>query len=256
MTRGSLLLIVFLVLLASCKSSKSASASIPNLSAKKITKKNSEVEFDEKSIKANLSIKYSGKSEFPNLKASVRILKDSVIWVSVSKFSIPLAKLLITKSEIRFYEKISRSYFVGDFELIKEWLGIKFDFNQVQNLFIGEALINLGEDKFVATVKDNMYSLKAITADPKYNIVFWINPNNFKLEKEEIVSLLGDQSLIIDYKEYEVIEGSLFPKGFTIDAWDENSETNIDINFRNVIFNSSLRFPFKIPNGYEEIELK
>ena len=76
---------------------------ITNLSAKKLIKKNSEFQFDKRSIKASLSLKYRGKAELPNLKASLRIVKDSIIWISVSKFSIPLAKVIITKDQIQFY---------------------------------------------------------------------------------------------------------------------------------------------------------
>ncbi len=60
----------------------------------------------------------------------------------------------------------------------------------------------------------------------------------------------------IVYKDYITLNDSFFPKGFLIRAKDEENETRIDINYRNVVFNTKLNFPFKIPNGYNEIELK
>ena len=58
----------------------------------------------------------------------------------------PIAKALITPTEIKFYEKISKTYFVGNYELISNWLGTSFDFDMIQNLFFGEALIDLTDE--------------------------------------------------------------------------------------------------------------
>ena len=256
MSKRSVIFIVFLVLTISCKSGKTSSTTIMNLSAKKLIKKNDEVKFDKKNIKASLSIKYSGKAELPNLKASLRMVKDSVIWISVSKFSIPLAKIIISQDQIQFYEKLSKTYFIGDFKLIREWIGVELDFNKVQNLFIGEPLLNLSQDKYEIDIQKSNYVLKPKKDNPIFEILFWFDPSNYKLKREELKSPNKEQSLSIVYKEYSNLDKSLFPKGFLIRANSEESETKIDITYRNVVFNTMLRFPFKIPNGYNEIELK
>lgn len=229
---------------------------ITNLPAKKLIKKNDEVKFNESSIKASLNIKYSGKAELPNLKASLRIVKDSVIWISISKFGIPLAKVMITQDQIQFYEKLSKTFFIGDFKLIKDWIGVELDFNKVQNLFIGEALLNLNRDKYEIDIQENVYTLRPKKENSIFEILFWIDPYNYKLAKEELRNPKNDQTLSIVYKDYINIDESLFPKGFYIRANDGEMVTKIDINYRNIIFNTPLRFPFKIPNGYKEIKFK
>lgn len=229
---------------------------ITSLPAKKLIKKNDEVKFNESSVKASLTIKYSGNVELPNLKASLRIVKDSVIWISISKFSIPLAKVMITQDQIQFYEKLSKTYFIGDFKLIKDWIGVELDFNKVQNLFIGEALLNLNRDKYEISIQENVYTLKPKKENSIFEILFWIDPYNYKLAKEELRNPKNDQSLSIVYRDYINIDKSLFPKGFYIRANDGEMVTKIDINYRNIIFNTPLRFPFKIPNGYKEIKFK
>lgn len=245
-----------MVLTTSCKSSKTSSTTTMNLSAKKLIKKSDEVKFDKRSIKANLSIKYSGKAELPNLKASLRIVKDSIIWISVSKFSIPLAKIIITQDQVQFYEKLSKTYFIGDFKLIKEWIGVELDFNKVQNLFIGEPLLNLNQDKYEVGIQENSYVLKPKKDNPIFEILFWIDPSNYKLLREELKDQNKEQYLSILYKDYTNLDKALFPKGFLIRANSDKNETKIDITYRNVIFDTMLRFPFKIPNGYKEIELR
>lgn len=256
MIKRSLIFTVFLVLTISCKSSKTSSATVTGLSAKKIIKKNNEVKFDKKSLKANLTIKYSGSVELPNLKASLRIVKDSIIWMSVSKFSIPLAKVIITQNEIQFYEKLSKTYFIGDFKLIREWIGVELDFSKVQNLFLGEPLLDLTEDKYESDIEGNNYVLLPKKENQVFDILFLINSGNFKLSREELKNPNKEQSLSIEYNDYIKLDNSLFPKGFLIKANANGNKTKIDINYRNVVFNTKLRFPFKIPNGYKEIKLK
>jgi hypothetical protein len=228
---------------------------ITNLSAKKLIKKNGELQFDKRNLKANLSIKYKGKAELPNLKASLRIATDSIIWISVSKFSIPLAKIIITQDQIQFYEKLSKTYFIGDFKLIEEWIGVELDFIKIQNLFIGEPLLNLNHDKYEVNILENQYVLKSKKEHPIFDILFWFDPANFKLSKEEIKNPNKNQSLSIVYKEFINVDNSIFPKGILIHVNEEENKTKIDINYRNVLFNTKLNFPFKIPNGYHEIEL-
>ena len=256
MIKGGTIFIFFLILITSCKSSKVSYEKSTNLSANKLIQKHYDVAFNNINFKANASIKYSGKAELPNLKASIRIIKDSIIWVSVSKFSIPLAKIVITPSQIQFYEKLSKSYFIGDFKLIRDWIGVELDFSKVQNLFIGEALLNLNEEKYEIDFQENMYILKPKKHNPLFEIFFWIDPSNYKLKKEELKHHDNDQFLSINYRDYVEKDNSLFPKGFYIDAHDKINHTSIDVSYRNVIFDTPLRFPFKIPNGYKEIELR
>lgn len=255
MTRIGILLIILLSLVSSCKSSKVSGTNIANLSAKKVIKKHYAAGLDKESLKANLTIKYKGKANLPNMNASIRIDKDSIIWISISKFGIPLAKVMITRNRVQFYEKLSKTYFIGGFDLISHWLGVALDFDQIQNLFYADALINLNKEKYQVQIQENLYVLNQKNDDLPVEFFFWIDPQTFKLNKEEISNTKKNQILTVSYKDFNKINESLFPKGFVIHAIDKKNKTIIDLNYRNVTFNTSLRFPFKIPNGYREIEL-
>jgi len=148
MLKKGIVFFVFIILLFSCKSTKVTDKNIKSLSAKNIIKKNTKATFDKKSVKASLIVKYIGKSNLPNLKASLRMEKDSIIWLSFSKLGFPVAKLMVSQNKVQFYEKITKTYFDGDFEWISKTLGYDFDFEMVQNLFLGNPLLNLKEDKY------------------------------------------------------------------------------------------------------------
>ncbi len=254
--KKSFYLFILVLLTISCKTSKIKNNNIAKLPTKTIITKNKKAAFNKTNLRASLMVKYKGNNEFPNIKTSLRIAKDSIIWLSFSKLGFPIAKAIITHNEIKFYEKISKTYFIGDFELISNWLGTSFDFDMIQNLFFGEPLVDLKKDKYQSKIVNSSYKINPKNQNPLFDIFLWIDPNTFKLSKEEIIQASKNQKLTIDYKDFQEYDGSLFPKGFVIKAVDKKRKTHIDVNYKNVIFESPLRFPFKIPNGYSNIKLK
>jgi len=120
-----------LAVLFSCKSAKVDDSEISYLPARALVKKNKQASFSRDRIKATMAIKYRGSQELPNISASMRMVKDSIIWINFSKLGFPIAKLRITKKKVEFYEKISKTSFQGNFELISQWLGTDFDFMKV-----------------------------------------------------------------------------------------------------------------------------
>jgi len=249
-------LLICVLSLASCKTSKVSDKSIAYLSSRTIVKNNSTASFNKKTIKASMTIKYKGKEELPTISASLRMVKDSIIWLNFSKLGFPVAKLKITPQEVKFYEKIGKTSFDGDFKLISSWLGTEFDFVKVQNLFLGEAILSLEEDKYQVSVKDNKYELLSKKRNPIFGIKYWIDPVHFKVVKEEISHAEKNQNLTILYKDFHKISESLFPKGFMVKAMTDGMTTTIDINYKNVQFDVPLKFPFAIPAGYRNIELE
>lgn len=256
MFKNGVIIIFLLLLITSCKSTRSGTGNIPNLAAKNIIKKNDKVAFDQSTIKASLSVKYKGKSELPSLSGSMRMIKDSVIWFSFSKLGFPVAKLMITSQEVKLYEKVSKTYFEGNYEIISDLLGTDFNFDMVQNVFLGETIFDLKEQKYKSAIWENNYELLPKTENPVLKILILIDPLTFKLHKEKFKYVEKDQNLTILYKDFNKIDESLFPKGFVIKAENAKKRTIIDVNYRNVVFDTAMRFPFQIPNGYKLMKIK
>jgi hypothetical protein len=184
------------------------------------------------------------------------MVKDSIIWLNFSKLGFPVAKLRLTPEKAEFYEKIGRTSFEGDFKLISQWLGTEFDFLKIQNLFLGETLLNLEKQRYQVSIVDEKYELRPKKRNAIFDILYQIDPSHFKIMKEELKHNEKNQNLTILYKDFNKINQSLFPKGFSITAVDGRQKTVIDVNYKNVQFDVPLKFPFKIPAGYRNIELE
>jgi len=73
---------------------------------------------------------------------------------------------------------------------------------------------------------------------------------------QQISQPLKKRFLKINYTNYQEIEKRILPNEINVAAVDGNVRSTIAIEYRNVEFDRELRFPYKIPSGFDEIVLK
>lgn len=251
---------VFFMLLVSvfmgCRSTKSltSTGSIEdNITAKKIIKENLKQEANFKTLQAKVKIDYTNGTTENGVSVNLRIEKDKVIWLSAP---LAVARAMITPDRVRYYNKLENEYFDGDYSLLSELLGVDLDFEKVQNLLLGETLFNLKNENFIASNNEASYVLSPENQKTVFEIFYLINPGHFKLDSQQLSQPLTKRFLQIDYKLYQVVKGEIFPEVINIVAMEANEEIKIDLQFKSISMNEEVRFPFEIPSGYKEIQLK
>jgi len=123
------LFVCFVVLaLNSCKTLKIDSNS-------KLTKKSS--------AKQILAVHEIKEFEFKTLQSRVKTNYKDGKKSSVSPTITLRMKIYITPTRFSFYEKLNKRYYDGDFEALSTLLGQKIDFDKVQNLFLGQSILEL-----------------------------------------------------------------------------------------------------------------
>ena len=257
MNKFSTILIILLVII-SCKSNKSTTntTDLKRLSSNKIINNYNDNAFDQKTVDAKIRAKYQDKKNSMTLVVKLRMEKDKTIWLSATKLGFPIAKVKITPDRVSYYEKWQRVYFDGDFSLLSKWLGTEMNFKEVQNLLIGQSLLDLDDGRYDSQITNNLYELTPKKKNKLFNLLFLFNPSNFKLNSQEISHPEKQQVLTVSYPKYELNKGEHFPKEINIRMKDEKNMTNVNLDYRSVEFNKKLTFPFTIPKGYKEIRLK
>src|SRR5690606_22384048 len=153
------LILLSALILNSCKSTQAlATGEIKsNLSAKNIISNHYKNQLDFKTIRGRLKVDFEDGDTSQGFTLSLRMEKDKAIWLSAT---LSMVKVLITPDRVSFYNKLDNTYFDGDFSYLSKLLGTELDFEKVQNLLIGQAIFNLKEEKYSATVASNNYLLK------------------------------------------------------------------------------------------------
>ena len=239
-----------------CKTTKTVSSDgeiASNFSAKQLIKKNAKTIANFKTLTARVKADYSQKDESKGATISLRMEKDKTIWMS-APFS--MAKVLITPEKVSFYNKLDNTYFDGDFKLISDFVGTDLDFEKVQNILLGEALFNLKKEDYEASTHENSYLLKPKNPHAFFEIYYLLNPTHFKIDSQQFTQPKENRHLQIDYKNYQEVDKQTLPKNIKIIAFESNDETIIELEYKSVTLNENIRFPFRIPSGYKEIEIK
>ena len=247
--------LVFTIVLTSCKTKKvmiDTKAIAKDISARKVAKKHVAANFDKKTIDAKLKVNFNNGKTKQNLSVRMKIKKDEVIWLSGSKI-INVFKAEITPTSVRYYSSLFKNYFEGDFSMIKELLGVEINFEQLQNLFLGQSLQNVKKEQQEVEIVNNAYVLSPKEQSDLFAIFFTINPSHFKLDKQSIVNSLKGQRLDIIYPLYDLVNDEEFPFEINIKATQERSFTTIDLRYKSVVFDTELTIPFSIPNGYKRL---
>ncbi|HBK82562.1 MAG TPA: DUF4292 domain-containing protein [Flavobacterium sp.] len=255
----SIALAVFLVLfISSCKTTKQAVTVANNTnnskSVNEIIKGHQDNFKDFLTLNIKASIKYEDVKNKQNVNADIRIKKDEIIWINVKVFGISVAKAYITPTKVSYYEIINATYFDGDYALISNWLGTNLDFQKIQNLLLGKAMGDINSEKFMISFIDNLclVSEKNIEAISKQ---YTFDNTSFLLKQTVINQIAKNRTLDIKYLSHELFENQYFPKNMSIKAIQEK-QISIDITYNKIELNQTAPFPFSIPSGYEQIEIK
>lgn len=252
-------LLVILITLMSCKTQKSAVASI---SPEVVTSKSSIIErlYQNKNDFSTLYIKsnanYADQKMAQNVTAEIKIKKDEQILVSVRFLGITMAKALITPQSVSYYEKINGQYFEGDFKGLSQWLGTDLNFEKVQNLLIGQAIDDLSQGEYKEIQESQeQYKLeaKSIGAIQKS---FFVNVLENVLQKQEIAQVDQGRSIQVAYTNFGQYAHLKMPSKVQIVASQPKGNTEIKLNYNTITVNESLTFPYSVPEGYTRITIK
>lgn len=249
--------IVLMLLVTSCKSKKNvAEGDIASISTRKVINNHIEADFDRKTLNARITAKYKDPKSSASFSVKLRMEKDKTIWLSATKFGIPVAKAKITPERVSYYEKLNRTYFDGDFALVSKFLGTDLNYEKLQNLLLGQAILDLKKGKFSSDYKNESYEVLPKKSNDLYEILFVMNPENFKLKSQQVKSRAAQQMLAVSYPNYTEVDGETIPKKIAIRAVDKTNVTTINMEYKSVVLDEELTFPFTIPQGYKELKIE
>ncbi|MFN2261092.1 MAG: DUF4292 domain-containing protein [Psychroflexus sp.] len=248
-----LFLLITILAFVGCKSSKKISESgVEEKSARLVLKNFEKNQADFKTVNGRMKASYKSEDDSQSVSITYRIEKDKAIWMSAKYMGVlPLAKIYVTPERVQYYEKLNQTYFDGDFSIAKDFLGIKVDFQSLQNLLIGNAMFEL--DKREMLFNNSAYVFTQMI-EKTLAYAAEINAENFRLKSQSLQNS-NQESLEINYPKFQDIDKQKFPSKIELNAKKMDERVQIDIEYRTIIFDEDLSFPFSIPSNYTETKL-
>ncbi len=247
-------LMVFILLLGACRSNRAVVGEEVDhgMSVRQLIGKHYATQPDFKTLSARVKIDYSNGDKSQGFNVSLRMEKDKIIWISGP---LGVVKAQITPDRVSFYNKLQNEYFDGDFGYLSELLGTELDFDKVQNILLGNAMMDLRKERYQLEHQGNRYELRPKNELPLLKTLFTVEPKYYKIDTQIIAQPLDQRQLIASYT-YQYIVGSALPEEILIVAGDQGETSRIQLEFRNLELNRTLNFPYQIPKGYDKITLK
>lgn len=210
-----------------------------------------EIDFEYFHGKARLNFRDNTKER--EVKAHIRIRKDSVIWMTFTVIGVQGGKALINKDSITIVSTVNKEYYVFDYAELSRRFNFKIDFNVVQSAMLGNLMVskNLG-DEIEEETKYNKLNQKVGSVSVKNSI----NKETKKLEMVELNETTTNNLLKIDYSDFQPVGDKLFPYKGIIDILYKSATGLVN---NTIVFEYSkaevgdreLRFPFNIPKRYD-----
>ena len=192
---------------------------------------------------------------------SMRIAKDSIIWISLGKFGIEAARIMITKDSILFINKLTREYFSGGYDFIVKMLGFKLNYDIIQAILLGEDFSDYGTKDFKITRVNDLVTINFQTRAnilqpnlyPKLKQNLTYNNKSKKIERNYFEMVNSINKMDVNYPSYITLNNISLPKEMKV-ILTTSTKMILTIKTENHKVNQALEFPFSIPKSYDPIK--
>lgn len=239
-------------------------AVVDNRPALQLVKKQHEHELRYNWLSLKAAVETEANGENQNFDASIRIKKDSAIWISISPaLGIEVMRVLITPDTVKYMNRLNNTYFVDAVCKINDLIQADFDFYMIQDLLVGNSFEYYDDDRLKTSIVDNNYLISSVrkgklkrlanTTNTERDAVqsMWLEPLNFKLVKIRLDEFTSQRELTTEYSNFKIVEDStqLMPHSINMNVKAQKTIV-VRVNYSKVKLNQIQEFPFKIPAKY------
>lgn len=231
-----------------CRSTKLSTESAKSRSAKFLLRQLENNHIDYNWFGTNAKLKIDSEQEKATFAASIRMQKDSLIWIKVRKVNIEGARIKITPETIEILDRQKSQYIKRPFSFLKDEYGLELSFTQLQDLIIGNPI--LWEKKsLISVIRDGQNVLKT-PASQKMVLKIFMSPKSFLINS--IQGSMNNNAISIDYSAYETLDQEQIPTQKLIEIDSEDAGIfGLEMNFSKMNINEVQKVKFKIPDSYE-----
>ncbi len=214
-----------------------------------------EAEFDYFSGKANMYFKDEGRKKDVKAQATIRMRKDSVIWINLKAGGgvIQGGKALINRDSICIVNDVDKEYYVFTYDGLSKEFNFEVNYDIIQSAALGN-LIRVREITDDIERIPNYFLLSQQSGT--VTISNFINDRNVKLEKLILKESETNNTLTINYSNFQLVGEKVFPYNGSIDLIYKTLggllRTSIQIEYNKAeMGDKELNFKFNIPKRYE-----
>ena len=210
-----------------------------------------EIDFEYLHGKARMVLKDGNKER--EVKANIRVRKDSVIWMNFTVIGVQGGRALINKDSITVISNVDKEYYVFDFKELSKRFNFEINYQVIQSAMLGNLLMARNDQDSVEH-KSATYLLKQSSGPVQ--VLNYISAASMKIQKVELKESDTHNSLTINYGDFQPVGNKMFPYNGTISLFYKTAagllNTTIIFEYSKAeVGDKELKFPFNIPKKYD-----
>lgn len=246
--RLTFLLLMVITFVAGCSKKTSAPTSGREVSE---SLEIEEIDFEYFHGRARMLLKDGSKER--DVKAIIRVRKDSVIWMNFSVVGVQGGRALINKDSITVISNVDKEYYVFDYLELSKRFNFDVNYSVIQSAFLGNLLMARKEEDEIER-KSLTYLLKQQSGT--IDVLNYISSSTHKIQKVEFKESNTHNSMTVSYGNFQPVGIKFFPYNANITLLYKTPSglinTTIIFDYNKAeVGDKELKFPFNIPKKYD-----
>jgi hypothetical protein len=230
-------------------------------------------QFRFESLSSKLDCEAKGDSMKGSFEVTLRLRKDSAIWMNVTALGgmLKVARIFITQDSVFVVNYMKNQFFKGDFSYINKMLQSDFDFDMVQSILIGNSVTFYEEnEKLHSYSEDGKCVLSTIRKRKLRKLVnrnrdltkadsaqtIWIDPKTEKIARILFNDFNTKRSFDASYGDFNLASNGQMIANTAHFLIKAEKTLMLQMTYKKINLNRTLEFPFTIPAGYDQIFIK
>ena len=183
--------------------------------------------------------------------ATIRMKKDSIIWMSLGLFGFEGARVLITPDSFYMINKLTNEYLAREFGYIETWVMFPVNFSMLQQILVGKK-INIGTKISLAAKEDS-----AVTLFDENSHLYEkarVNNTNYTLENLLLKDKLLKQELSATFGSYIQLNQKPFSYKRNLVINRDSQSMNLQMEIMKALVDGELNFPFELNDKMKKSE--
>ncbi|MCB0637780.1 MAG: DUF4292 domain-containing protein [Lewinella sp.] len=197
-------------------------------------------------------IQYDDGSFSMGVTASIKMIKDSLIWMSVKKFGFEVARAMITQDSLYVLDRINNEYAVEPLSYIEDRYNLPGNLGMMQQVLLGNPVF-LTTANPESTLEADTYRLTASSGSRRNEL--WLSAADYQLQRLAVSDEAENRSLDMSYDAYAdagLNRDFSYLRMLEVDS-DETGNARITIEFNQVDFDVPTEIRFDVPSRYQRM---
>lgn len=245
MSKHILLCLAVMFLLAGCKrESAPTTASATTETVGTVAVNN----FDFSYLTSKGQITLNDKKQNLSSGVSIRMKKDSVIWVSVQPgLGIEAARMMLTQDSVYMMNRLQKEYVATDYSFLRNKFQVDVNFEVLQSILLGNFQTQ-GTEK--AMDEGNLQHVQQMRENLLFD--YFIGRLNSKLQQLNVQDKNTGNTITVKYDSFQNIGQEPFAHALAAQVLQKGEASDFKLNYNRVaVSDEALSFPFSIPADYK-----